>query len=318
MIHPSLLYYASAGLTIALSGLGTGIGLGIAGAEIMKQGTRQALAQEPLFRKILLIGGAIIESGAIISLVASLLVVTQQPDIITIERALALSGSLLAVGITSCIVGLASSLIVKTAAQAIARVPLFTTKIVTFMLLTQAVMEAPVIFALIVHFMVKARISELLTITEASALCAVGICIAIGSIGPSIGQLLLAQASMHGIGTNYHAYNKIAPFTFLNQAFIETPVVFCLLIIGLIVQKAPLNADNPLFAHQAWIAISVISFSAITGAIAIGLVSRKSSIYIAKNPLAYAVILRTTMLTVAFIESCVVYALLVALFLIAR
>jgi F-type H+-transporting ATPase subunit c len=316
MISAALLYYGSAAIAIALSAIGTGVGIGLAGAEIMKQSIRQSLAQEPLFRRVLVIGGALIESGAIITLVASLLMVLKTADEISFDHALGLSGSLLAIGITACVIGLVSSLIVKQAAQAIARVPLFSNKIITFMLLTQAIMEAPVIFALITHFMVKMRITPVLTHTEASSFCAAGVCIAVGSIGPAIGQFMLAKAAMYGIGRNYHAYDKITPFTFLNQAFIETPVVFCLLMIGLILQKAPLHAGDIFFATKAWIATGIICMSALSSGIALGLVTRKSCEQIALSPGLYATMLRTTLLTVAFIESCIVYALIVALFLI--
>jgi len=316
MICASTVYYGSAAIAIALSALGTGIGLGLAGAEVMRQGTRQALAQDPLFRRVLIIGGALIESGAIITLVASLLVITQDITEVSLPYAIAISGSLLAIGIASCVIGIVSSIIVKKAAIAIARVPLFSGKIITFMLLTQAIMEAPVIFSLIVHFMIKLRLQPLLEMPDAIGFCAAGLCIALGSIGPAIGQCLLAQTAMHGIGSNYRAYSKITPFTFLNQAFIETPVVFCLLIIGLILQKIPLHSGQVLFAYKACIAAGIISCAALSSGLALGIISRKGCEQIALRQDFYAIMLRTTLLTVAFIESCVVYALIVGLALV--
>jgi F0F1-type ATP synthase membrane subunit c/vacuolar-type H+-ATPase subunit K len=67
-----------------------------------------------------------------------------------------------------------------------------------------------------------------------------------------------------------------------------------------------------------FIATGTITLAALGASSAIGYVGSRSCYEIAKNPEHYSIFLRTTLLAFAFIESTVVYALIVGFFLIFR
>ncbi|NDD53920.1 hypothetical protein EBZ39_08590 [bacterium] len=317
MIPAPMLHFLSAGLAIGLAGLGCAIGLGTAGKSVLSNASRQPLAGQGLLRA-LIIGFALIESSAIIALVATLWALSTPSHGQSFEQALASSAGLLSVGITAFTIGIASSFVVKAAAQAISRVPLVAAKITTFMMITQSIIEAPVLFTFVTNVMIRSRVSADLLFEGALALCAAACCICIGSIGPAIGQSMLAKAAVEGIGTNYRAQSKIGPFALLIQAIIETPILFCLLISLLIIRKTIPACDAMFVATKACIAALTMSIGSIGGAIALGFVGSKSCQRLAVETTSYATIMRLTLLSAAFIESCIIYVMMIAMILLTR
>jgi len=147
---------------------------------------------------------------------------------------------------------------------------------------------------------------------------AAALCIGVGCVGPSVGQSIFAHASCKAIGLNKNIYRQLFTFSMVNQAIIETPLIFCLLSAILIIFN-PLSASNPFGALigmcAAAFCIAVGSFGTATGS---GLVGSKSCEQMAIEPESYAVLFRSTILAQSFIQSAVIYALIVTLYLITR
>lgn len=315
MIQPELLHYLAAILPILLGALGAGIGLGIASLGVEEAMTRQPTGHAQSFRA-LIIGLALIESGAIVALVTSLLTLFSRNAHTTFPYAFAELGMSLAVGCSAAAICIASSFVVKAAAQAISRQPLFAPKTITFMLISQSIIEAPVIFAFITALLIRNQLTPNISLPEALRLFSSGLVIALGCIGPSIGQALFSSAACKSIGINTRIYNKIFPYALLNQAVIETPMIFCLLFSFLILFKPITGAALTILPIKYLIASCTMSIGALGPAIGIGVVASRSCYHIALEPSSYTVIARATLLAIAFIESSVVYALIIAMLLI--
>jgi F-type H+-transporting ATPase subunit c len=314
---PEMLHYFSATLTIGLGAAGSGIGQGIAALGVQNSFMRQPAGNLPSFRAMI-IGLALIESGAIISLVSALLTLFGAPEQITWPIALAEFGTALAVGFAAAAIGIASSFAVKASAEAIGRQPFFSQKILTFMLIAQSIIEAPVVFAFIVTLVIRSQFNVAMSLVDGMRCLAAGLVLALGCLGPSMGQAIFSHATCESIGVNKKAYSKIFPFALLSQAMIETPMIFCLLLSFFTLYSEPLSANAFVPAIKFIVAAATLGIGSIATAIGIGYVSAKACRQIAADPENYAALVRTTIVAVAFIESSVIYALIISLLLIMK
>ena len=140
MISPFFLHIISIGTIITLATIGTGIGQGLGAFGALKSLARQDLGAPQIFRA-LVIGLAIIESGIILALVLTLLLsLMTDGSTITYPIALAELGMALAIGIVSTVVSVSSSSALKSSCKSISRQPFFAQKVLTLMLLAQAIM----------------------------------------------------------------------------------------------------------------------------------------------------------------------------------
>ena len=317
MLTPEILHYLAAGLAIALGSIGAGIGQGIAALGSAESISRQPLGNDQIFRTMV-IGLAFIESGVIFAFVITLLTLFASPAQITFPVAIAELGVAIAIGIAALVVSIASSFAVKATCSSISRQPFFAQKITTLMLLSQSIMEAPVVFTFIIALIVRAGLTETMTIYLGIKYLAACLCMALGCIGPSCGQAIFAKSACNSAGLNKDAYSKIFTFSIINEAVIETPVIFCLLISILLIIM-PLPTATPLSSTIAFLIAGItIGIGSFGTAVSLGYVGSKSCYQLALEPKNYAALFRSTLFAQAFIESSVIYSLIIALFLITK
>lgn len=317
MISPVILHYIAVGSPILLGALGSGIGQGIASFNILQTMLRQPSSYQSNLRAML-IGLALIESGCIIALVTSVLIFLNNTPDKTIGLGIAELSAGLLVGVAAMTISIASSFVVRSAAESIARQPFFAPKITTLMLLSQTIIEAPAIFAFLIALVILTSLKGGMSIYDGLKSLAAALALGVGVIGPSIGQALCASSACRAAGLNTEAYNKILPFDLINQAIIETPVIFCLLTSFLIfITKMPAGHES-LKAAMLLSSAAAISIGTLGTASGMGLVASKGSMYIAQDPSSYPLMLKTTLLAVAFIESSIIYALIIALMIAMR
>jgi F0F1-type ATP synthase membrane subunit c/vacuolar-type H+-ATPase subunit K len=318
MISADFLHYFSAVFTVVLGSIGGGIAQGIAGLASINSLMRQQLGGEAAW-KAMIVGLALIESGVIIALVTTLsTLLIRNGSSFTLEKGFVEVGISLAVGVAALMICLASSLVVKACTNSIARQPFFASKIFAFMLLTQSIIEAPVIFAFILGIVMKTNSNDLVSVIQGSKFLVAGVLFALGCIGPSVGQAIFAHAACSSIGINKHAYNKIFPFALICEAVIETPVIFCLLLSLIMVYtnipKAFVDSYVPLAMFLA--ATFCLSVGAMGAAISISRISAKGCMQIIGNERSYGTVIRISLLAIAFIESTLIYALIISLLLV--
>ncbi len=318
MISADFLHYFAVVFAIVLGSIGGGIAQGIAGFASINSLMRQQLGGEEAW-KAMIVGLALIESGVIIALVTTLSTLfVRNREALTLEMGFVEVGISLAVGVAALMVCSASSVVVKACTNSISRQPFFASKIFAFMLLTQSIIEAPVIFAFILGIVIKTNSSDLVSVVQGLKFLVAGSLFALGCIGPSIGQAVFANAACSSIGINKHAYGKIFPFALICEAVIETPIIFCLLLSLIMVYtnipRAFIDSYVPFIMFlAATFCLSVGSFGA---AVSMSNISAKGCMQIISNERSYGTVIRTSLLAIAFIESTLIYALIISLLLV--
>jgi F-type H+-transporting ATPase subunit c len=317
LLTPYLLHFISSGLAIILSSFGTALGESIAGEGTIHALNRQELGRTQAFRA-LIIGLALVESGGILSLVIALMLLFARTHDISWSIACGELGIGIALGFSALSVGIASGYAVKSAITAIMRQPFFAQKIVTFMLITQSMIEAPVIFSFIVGLIIKGSFTADMPLPHGIKLCVAGILIGLGSIGPSIGQAFFCNVSCYAIGMNRKAYKNLFAFSLLNQALIETPVIFSLLLSILIIFKPGMIETASIEIASYIGAALAMGLASLGVGISTGYVASRSCYQMAHSPGDYSLLFRSSLLAQVFIESCAIYALIIGLVLVMR
>lgn len=318
MLTPQLLHALSGGIAILLGGFGSGLGQGIAGFGAIQAISRQSLSTDSIIRTLIL-GLALIETGVILSLVITLMLLFGGTGQITMGIGLAELGMGIAIGISSAAISISASFAVKAACQSIARQPFFTQKIMTLMLLSQSIISAPGIFAFIIALLIKTKISPDTTVVEGVKLLAAGSVIGFGSIGPSIGQGIFSYASCGTVGLNRETFAKLLTFSLLSQAVIQTPAIFCLVISITTIFKPIAASTAPIIAAITFFSPAfAITFGSVGTAIAQGFSAAKTCKSVVLDEENYPLFLRTSLLAQAIIESAAIFSLIVALVLMTK
>ena len=221
-----------------------------------------------------------------------------------------------AIGLTSFIAGIASSLPAQAACLSVARQPFFSNKIIQLMLLTQSIIVTPNIFGFIIALLINMKLAHVDSLNGALQLLAAGMSIGIGSIGPCIGLSLFAASACTAIGKNRKAYGKVLPFTFICEGIIETPVIFSLLIALLILNIEITPTDFALQGIALLAGALCMSLSTIGTGINAGKVGAAACDQIGLNPDVYSIVSKIGLLALAMIDTFAIYGFIIAIMLI--
>lgn len=309
-----LLHYGSIAVIIGLTSLGVGIGGGQASVQAIKAINIAPTSYPEVFR-IIIIGLALIETSAILGIVMGLILFLgpSSPPPTALFVSLGECGIALALGLSGAVVGLLSALPAQQACLSVTRQPFFSTKILNAMLLTQSIVQTPVIFSFIVAFFIKAQLGSVSTLANSIRLLASGFCVGVGSIGPTIGLARFAQVANKSIAFNRDAYSTVMPFTFISQAIIETPIIFSVLI-AMVLLFTPIKPGNEILGAISCLATA---FCAAVGTFGPGVGSGKiasaACIEIAIAPENSSLLSRASILGQGVIDAAAMYALLVSL-----
>lgn len=293
------------------------IGSGLISVTAINAINNQPHAQSDIIRTAF-IGNALVETTAILSIIiAALLLLNGGTATETIYPYYAQIGMAAALCLSGAVVGIVAAFPIQEACNAIARQPFFAQKILGFGIMTQALVQTPVIAAFVIAFLIKNQLADVAFLGDAFRLIASGLCIGLGSIGPALGLARFAKTACKALGVNREAYNTLLPFTLISQALIETPVIFALIISFLLLLTIPtLTADDTLRG------IALIGAALSTGigtfgpGIASGLIASTACQQMNLHPESQALLSRASMLGQAIVETCILYAVLVSLALI--
>lgn len=312
MISPEFLHYFAIGLAISFGGIGVGIGQGLGAFNAISNLVRQQEGNQQIFRT-LVIGLAFLESGVIFALVIALLTFVGKFPQLTYAISLAEVGVALMIGIAATSVSLAGSFALKSSCESIARQPFFASKILTLMLVALSIIEAPVIFSFIVGLIIRANLTETLDLFVGLKYMAAATCMGLGCISPCCGQAIFSNSFCKAVGLNKDAFNKIFTFSIINQAVIETVLIFSLLTSIMIIYM-PIQESSPIeSAIKFFVAAFTITIGSAGAAISESRVAAASCKEIALESNNYGVLFRSVILAEAFIESTAIYALIVTL-----
>lgn len=310
------LHYLSIAIIAALTSLGVGIAAGYASITALAALNRAPNTYNEV-SKIIIVGLAVIETGGILGLVMALLLLIgpsqdmlEQPEFL--YTAIAQVGIAFALGVSGLAVALASATPAKQALLSLSRQPFFSSNILNMMLMTQSIIQTPVIFGFLISLLIRGQYMQLVSLTDGIRLMAAGLCTGIGCIGPVIGLSQFAGAACQAIGKNRSSYGKILPFTLISQAIIETPIIFSLLV-SLLLLFSPLGQEKPYTIFALLASALCAGIGTFGPGISSGKVASAACKEIALNPEQYSILSRTSMLGQGLIDSAVVYALIVSL-----
>ena len=311
-----LSYYATVALTVALNAIGVGIGQGLTTSSAISCMNRQPAARDGI-AKTAVLGMALIETSAIMgTFVSMMLLFGPQQATRTVYVCCSQLGIAFAMCLSGVTIGIASSLPTRAACLAIARQPFFAQRILRFMLISLSLIQTPIIFGLIVALVIQGQLPNAVTMRESIRLLSSGLCIGLGSVGPSIGLALFAQAACTSIGLNRKAYGKLLSFTFVSQAMIETPIIFSLIIsIILLFVIQPTRYENLIDTVVFFSAALCTSVGTIGPGISSGRSAASACRQIALNPSLHTIVSRVSMFAQGLIETCAIYPVLVSLLL---
>lgn len=310
------LHYGTITVSIAASSLSVGLGQGLISWSALNASDRQPAAHKDVMR-VAVIGMVLVESVAILALLVSILLLMYGTvDPANIFGYYSEAGIMAAMGITGLAIGLASTLPAQAACHAVARQPFFAHRISGFMLMTQVLIQTPMISAFIVSLFIKGQASAATTISDSMRLIASGLCVGLGSIGPAIGLSTFAKAAVTSLGKNTKSYDKLLSFTFISEALIETPVIFCLIIAIMLLFVAP-KASLESIDGIIFLSAGLCSGLGTLGAgISSGKTAAAACTQIGYDPSLYNTLARTSILAQSLIETMVLYTTLLALLMI--
>lgn len=310
----SLLHFCTIALTVGINSVSVGIGEGLTSQAALKAINKQPSAKNDIAR-VAILGTALIETSAIMGVtIAFFLMLGSHDATQSVPANIAEVGIALSICLSGFIIGLASSLPAQEACMAIARQPFFADKILRFMLITQSIIQTPIIFGFIIALFIRSQAAHAQTLAESFMLIAAGLCIGLGSVGPAIGLALFAKNACQGLGINRKAYPQLMSFTFISQAIIETPMIFALTISLMFMFY---GTTPTLFASATWIAAA---FCMGIGTLGPGIASGKTAAaavhQIALQPKYYSNISKVSMFAQGLIDTCAIYSFLIAFVLI--
>jgi len=309
----AFLHFGTVALTAGVSAVGVGIGEGLASSAAIEAINIQPSARGEI-TKTAIIGMALIETAAIIGItMAFMLLATTRSS--PFYAGIAECGIAFAICLPGFFTGLISSYPAAQACFSIARQPFFSQRIMRFMLVTQSVIQTPLVSGFIIAMFIRAQAQFVNSLPQALQLLASGLCIGLGSIGPSIGLGHFSRTACASIGINRDAYARLFSFTLLSQAIIETSVIFALVISFLIMFSAPTTLTLLSSIMLLGAALS-IGLGTLGPGISTGRVSSAACEQIAYKPELYISLSRMSMIAQGSIGTTTIFAFIVSIFLI--
>ncbi|HAU30033.1 MAG: hypothetical protein UV79_C0005G0020 [candidate division TM6 bacterium GW2011_GWF2_43_17] len=257
-------------------------------------------------RKTMILTLAITETSAIFSLLTAIFIMLS--PCFSIAEGLGYLGMAFAMAIPATTVGFMSNFAIKNAVKSLGRLPSIYSKLTTLLLLVLTVPQTPVIFGFVSALLMRAYIFPEMTISSGIRLLSSGCLVGFGSIGPSIGILLLGSQACYSMGLVKNLYERILSFIFISQAVIETPFLFAL-VVSFLIAFLPFDP----WASKAIATAVIISLATCLAGIGSGWIARIACEQIAQNAKMTTALSRTSLLGQTFVDTNVIYATLIAL-----
>jgi F0F1-type ATP synthase membrane subunit c/vacuolar-type H+-ATPase subunit K len=183
------------------------------------------------------------------------------------------------------------------------------------MVLLQSIAQAPLIFSFIISLLIKNEITTIQSSYHGFILFCVSVIVAVGCIGPSLGQAYFLRSALTAFGIQRNAYNLLFAFSLLSVAVIETPVIFSLISSLILLYRPFFETGGFMAAVSAGSIVLSMAFGALGTGTGLGYITAQAIQQIAQTPENYGHIFRTALISIGFVESSVIYALIVSLML---
>lgn len=308
-----LIHYFAVGFSTIITAIGVSLGQSkLSGISFLSIDRQPAVKSE--LSKTTLLALALIETSALLGFIGSILLYFYAPE--NIYQAIAHIGYSIAISIPGLIIALSSSMPAQASLIAITKQVFISKKITNLMLLTQSLIQTPVIFGFIVALLILNNLKSVNSLEQAIIILASGIAISIGSLGPAFGVGRFTKKACYSVGQNKYAYSKLISFTVISQAIIETPVIFSVIISFWLLNS--LNFANFFVAISSIASAFVISIGTLGPGFGSSKVACKAVEQITLDPQSYSAISRTSLIAQGIIDTGAIYAFIISIIILLR
>jgi F-type H+-transporting ATPase subunit c len=184
----------------------------------------------------MLISQAIIQTPIIFGFVIATLIYNQLPTVITMTHGIKFLASGLSIGLGSIGPCLGLAYFARTACASIGINPHAYPKIFSFTFISQAIIETPIIFSLVISVLLAFRIIPAdAPPTLGIMLLMAALCMGLGTLGAGISSGRTAASACHQIALNPDNQALLARLSMIAQGLIDTCAIYPLLISLLLI-----------------------------------------------------------------------------------
>lgn len=227
MVLVQIFCMIGAAIAIGFGTIGCGVGEGAISGKAVEGLARQPGASGKIVR-LMIIGQAIAETGAIFSLVVGLYLLFQSPTA-AVPKAFALLGAGIAIGLGSIGSGAGAGLPAAAAVEGVSRNPEQADILTVHMIIGQAITQTPNIFALTICLLLTS-VTPSATLPGIAAILGAAISIGFGTIGAGIGEGIVAQKANYAVGLDPRNFPIITRTMIIGQALTETVAIYGVVI----------------------------------------------------------------------------------------
>lgn len=231
-------YYAAVaeigiGLALTIPGVMIGIASSMPAREAMI-----AIARQPFLSKkitnFMVLAQSLIQTPLIFGFIISLLIKSQLDSIDSMPDALRLIASGLCIAVASIGPAWGAGYFTHIACRSIGMNRAAYGKIFSFTIISQAIIETPVIFASIVSFWLAQSSAAGLNVIQASMYLAIAGVMAIGTFGAGLSSGKTAAAACNQIALNPQNYGILSRTSLIAQGLIDTSAIYAFIIAFII------------------------------------------------------------------------------------
>ncbi len=221
-----------AGVSMGFGAIGSGWGGGKCGGAACRGYARQPNTRSSLVT-LMLVGQAVAQTPAIFALLVSIMLISIGPENGNLMVTMAMLGAGLSMGLGAIGSGMGNGINAESACDAVSQEASVSRPMMTFMLVGQAVGQTPVIFALLVSFILIFKFNTAAgaaTLSGAVALLSAGISMGFGAIGPGYGNGLTGAKACECLALHPEEQGLFMRTMLVAQAVAQSTAIYALVV----------------------------------------------------------------------------------------
>ncbi len=221
-----------AGISMGFGAIGSGWGGGATGGAACRGYARQPNSRGSLMT-LMLVGQAVAQTPAIFALLVAIMLINIGPETGNLMVTMAMLGAGISMGLGAIGSGLGNGVNAEAACDAVSAEPVLSRPMMTFMLVGQAVGQTPVIFALLVSFILIFKFmtfTAAFTLASAVGLLSAGIAMGFGAIGPGYGNGLTGASACRALANHPEEQGLFMRTMLVAQAVSQSTAIYALVV----------------------------------------------------------------------------------------
>lgn len=234
----NLLYSEIAKIGIGFAIIATGFVIGLVSSWPASQACF-ATARQPFIApwifNFTLIVLSIIQTPLILAFIVALFIKAQAATVTTLADSFRLIGAGISIGIGSIGPAIGLALFSYTACKGLGINRNAAGKLLTFTLVSQAIIESPIIFAMVISLVLLFTTITTPTLATGIAMLSAGIAMGLGTLGPGLSSGRTAATACQYITRTPNLYTQLARTSIFAQGIIDTAAIYVLLVSFLMI-----------------------------------------------------------------------------------